>query len=208
VGQGQCCGLALPSSGPPPAWPTPLRRFILRSVGQAGSGPLMSNVRQTQSAGILSRPSTSNQALVKVSCTNAAPSAASTRHRWRVTRHEQVTVAAGANCGALVPEGSASSGIFATRAVLGSGSRACAFVPGLYARRQAAQGWSASAQTRALRFQASRAGCSVPSFTKSLPNPSLERTSTGLALGPRGFSGYRPPRGPSANPASAAQLKR
>jgi hypothetical protein len=40
------------------------------------------------------------------------------------------------------------------------------------------------------------------------PNPSLERTATGLALGPRGFSGYRPPRGPSANPASAAQLKR
>ena len=40
------------------------------------------------------------------------------------------------------------------------------------------------------------------------PNPSLERTSTGLALGPRGFSGYRPPRGPSANPVGSAQLKR
>jgi hypothetical protein len=40
------------------------------------------------------------------------------------------------------------------------------------------------------------------------PNPSLEWTATGLALGPRSFSGYRPPRGPSAKPASAAQLKR
>ena len=56
----------------------------------------------------------------------------------------------------------------------------------------------------------------VPNFLKvshlvwrsARPNPSLERTSTGLALGPRGFSGYRPPRGPSANPAGSAQLKR
>ncbi len=35
------------------------------------------------------------------------------------------------------------------------------------------------------------------------PNPSLERTSPGLALGPRGGSGHHPPRGPSANPVSA-----
>ena len=40
------------------------------------------------------------------------------------------------------------------------------------------------------------------------PNPSLERTATGVALGPRGASGHHPPRGPSATPASAAQLKR
>jgi hypothetical protein len=40
------------------------------------------------------------------------------------------------------------------------------------------------------------------------PNPSLERTSTGLALGPRGYSGHHPPRGPSTNPAASAQLKR
>jgi hypothetical protein len=36
----------------------------------------------------------------------------------------------------------------------------------------------------------------------------LERTSTGLALGPRCGSGHHPPRGPSANPAVSAQLKR
>jgi len=36
-----------------------------------------------------------------------------------------------------------------------------------------------------------------------LPNPSLERTSTGLALGPRAVQCHHPSRGPSANPASA-----
>ena len=45
-------------------------------------------------------------------------------------------------------------------------------------------------------------------FSAVMPNPSLERTSTGLPLGPRGLSGYRPPRGPSANPVGSAQLKR
>jgi hypothetical protein len=40
------------------------------------------------------------------------------------------------------------------------------------------------------------------------PNPSLEATATGLALGPRGGRSYHPPRGPSANPAPAPQLKR
>jgi hypothetical protein len=43
---------------------------------------------------------------------------------------------------------------------------------------------------------------------KPRPNPSLERTSTGLALGPRGYSGHHPPRGPSTNPVASAQLKR
>jgi hypothetical protein len=41
-----------------------------------------------------------------------------------------------------------------------------------------------------------------------LPNPSLEPTRTGMALGPRGARSYHPPRGPSAIPALAAQLKR
>ena len=40
------------------------------------------------------------------------------------------------------------------------------------------------------------------------PNPSLERTRTGMALGPRGAGSYHPPRGPSTTPALAAQLKR
>ena len=41
-----------------------------------------------------------------------------------------------------------------------------------------------------------------------LPNPSLEPTRSGVALGPRGSCSYHPPRGPSATPALAAQLKR
>lgn len=40
------------------------------------------------------------------------------------------------------------------------------------------------------------------------PNPALERTATGKALEPRGVVAHHPPRGPSALPASAAQLKR
>ena len=51
-------------------------------------------------------------------------------------------------------------------------------------------------------------GYSLPSVTKALPNPSLERTSTGMALGPRGYAGHHPPRGPSATPVVSAQLKR
>ena len=38
--------LTLPSSGPPPAWPASLLLFMFRCTGQAGGGPLMSNVRQ------------------------------------------------------------------------------------------------------------------------------------------------------------------
>ncbi len=40
------------------------------------------------------------------------------------------------------------------------------------------------------------------------PNPSLERTSTGKALGPRTGQYHHPSRGPSALPVVAAQLKR
>jgi hypothetical protein len=41
-----------------------------------------------------------------------------------------------------------------------------------------------------------------------LPNSSLERTSTGKPLGPRGAQAYHAPRGPSAFPVASAQLKR
>ncbi len=40
------------------------------------------------------------------------------------------------------------------------------------------------------------------------PNPSLERTATGGALGPRSGQCHHPLRGPSAPPAAASQLKR
>jgi hypothetical protein len=41
-----------------------------------------------------------------------------------------------------------------------------------------------------------------------VPNWSLERTSTGKALGPRRAKAYDAPRGPSALPLPAAQLER
>ena len=49
---------------------------------------------------------------------------------------------------------------------------------------------------------------SLPSFTRALPNPSLERTSTGKAPWPRGFHAYHPPRGQATSPVASAQLKR
>jgi hypothetical protein len=45
-------------------------------------------------------------------------------------------------------------------------------------------------------------------YENKRPNPSLERTSTGKALGPRSRSAHRRPRGPSALPVASAQLKR
>jgi hypothetical protein len=49
---------------------------------------------------------------------------------------------------------------------------------------------------------------SVASGYSRVPNWSLERTSTGKALGPRRAKAYDAPRGPSALPLPAAQLKR
>jgi hypothetical protein len=45
-------------------------------------------------------------------------------------------------------------------------------------------------------------------LTETTPNPSLERTSTGKALGPRNGQCHHPLRGPSALPVASAQLKR
>jgi hypothetical protein len=58
------------------------------------------------------------------------------------------------------------------------------------------------------RFVAEAKFAHPPSGPKVRPNPSLERTSTGLALGPRTGQCHLPLRGPSANPAASAQLKR
>ena len=58
-------------------------------------------------------------------------------------------------------------------------------------------------------FSASRLGPNTTSGgnPRMRPNPSLEPTRTGMALGPRGRGSYHRPRGPSATPALAAQLK-
>jgi len=63
--------------------------------------------------------------------------------------------------------------------------------------RSFSQGGSASTQSIARRAQA-----------RMRPNPSLERTSTGVALGPRSARCHHPLRGPSTTPVAAAQLKR
>jgi hypothetical protein len=46
------------------------------------------------------------------------------------------------------------------------------------------------------------------SMLQQMPNPSLEWTATGMALGPPAGVVHHPAVGPSAIPASAAQLKR
>ena len=48
----------------------------------------------------------------------------------------------------------------------------------------------------------------LSSRARVMANPSLERTSTGKALGPRSGVVHHPPGRPSALPAAAAQLKR
>jgi hypothetical protein len=55
-------------------------------------------------------------------------------------------------------------------------------------------------------WQGSRASLGLQTALR--PNPSLERTSTGKALGPQVGLGHHPARGPSASPAASAQLKR
>jgi hypothetical protein len=61
-------------------------------------------------------------------------------------------------------------------------------------------------------YMATLSATEAPSQTKhptsTTPNPSLERTSTGKALGPRTRGGYHRARGPSASPVAAPQLKR
>lgn len=67
----------------------------------------------------------------------------------------------------------------------------------------------AGAQGRARGSGGGHSGrCSVSAGQKVRPNPSLEWTRTGMALGPRGVVVHHPPRGPNATPARAPQLKR
>ena len=59
------------------------------------------------------------------------------------------------------------------------------------------------------KLTSSRSSCRrLQLHCQVMANPSLERTSTGKALGPRSGVVHHPHRGPSALPAAAAQLKR
>ena len=69
------------------------------------------------------------------------------------------------------------------------------------------ESWSSCIQRHVWRFD-TRHQDSFHRMKSEPPNPSLERTSTGKALGPRADRRHHPSRGPSASPAAAAQLKR
>jgi hypothetical protein len=175
-------------------------QLIIRLAGQAPRRfrPLSSNVRQTQSARISSHPSLSNHALMNVRRSNAAQNAANPWRRWRVARRGMTAVSV---CPTFLP----------TSAVVLKVSQWCLRprCAAALGHRSAGAGFPES--PRSTEWSAAPSfgvGATVPSFTVALPNPSLERTSTGEALGPRGFPAYPPPRGPSASPVPAAQLKR
>ncbi len=74
----------------------------------------------------------------------------------------------------------------------------CSYVPA------SAVAGESSSIARSLRVKIANSGCS----SDGRPNPSLEGTSTGKPLGPRGGVVHHPPRGPSASPLPAPQLKR
>jgi len=131
---------------------------------------------------------------------NAAQSAASGLEALASSSLKKLPVVLGVSSGARRSKHWPSSRMGATRTNVQSGSWACALAPERYAKRQAAQGWSAFARVEASRFQAGGTGCTLPSVTKPLPNPSLERTSTGEVAWARGFSGYKPPRGQATSP--------
>jgi hypothetical protein len=142
-------------------------------------------------------PSPSNQARKKARSWNAAHSAARSRHHLRVARGGMF----GGSCSLQPPSASSK--------VIKSVSGACA-LGGLERLANSIQ-----AQVLAEYGHAEQSGLqvgvyvtSLPSVTRALPNPSVERTSTGKALGPRTSQCHHPSRGPSASPAPAAHLKR
>jgi hypothetical protein len=176
-------------------------------------------------------PSPSNQARMKVRRWNAARSAASERWRWRVARAGVVAASASSNFGASARRvarkvrswcavQSAASRAGRSSLNLGPPSNGTLGLYGscraVLASRKSEVGTS-TCEGSALKVapdpgrvqeQVAATGYAMSPATKPLPNPSLERTSTGLALGPRSYSGHHPLRGPSTNPVASAQLKR
>jgi hypothetical protein len=142
--------------------------------------------------------STSNQARTKVRRLNAAQSAANHWRRWRVARGRVMGVPSSSTLGASGNRDlKVSQWCLRPRKVEALGHRSAG--AGL---QESSGGIEPSG------FQLGGLGQSVSPFNVALPNPSLERTSTGLALGPRTGQCHHPSRGPSANPVASAQLKR
>ena len=207
------CGLTLRSSGPPPAWRLAREAMqgIIRLAGQAPRRrcPLSSNVRPHGNARIVfvtafalaraaecknprqprlagqSKPSSVSG--IRKTAGSVAPNAG------RASRNLSSGV------GSLLNSVSPWSRLAAAE-LRGFGLRSLVRSPKRSVLRMAgASAWQCHGVFAS-------AGASLGGAVR--PNPSLERTSTGLALGPRASHAYHPSRGPSANPAVSAQLKR
>ena len=205
--------LTLRSSGPPPGWHLAREaiQVIIRLAGQAPTrrGPLSSNVRphvNTSKAFVataasarntaeckstqrseLADQSNQNQGFRRGAATFYAKfqsGGAPRLHRPRIkpTRNGQFVEP---------PDGG------------GTPCRWSALAGQFHQAVGHARGWSTGG---AGLWRVPAACASFGSQSRS--NPSLERTSTGMALGPRGYAGHHPPRGPSTTPVVSAQLKR
>jgi hypothetical protein len=99
---------------------------------------------------------------------------------------------------------------FRKHAADGSGRRGSRSVESAAGKAQLA--WHRAAAAAEEPTAANRALCEAEPNNKQPtrvpPNPSLERTATGKPLGPLRVQCHHPLRGPSASPASAAQLER
>jgi hypothetical protein len=214
------CGLTLRSSGPPPA--RHLARepasVIIRLAGQAPTRfrPLSSNVRRLgRTHAVEHRASATPLFWLLV------PPGASGMN----SSHSSQAIQANTGCGGLlglpVRWRAAHRSWFACGNTLSSStvrvwesgsldprwSSACSAAGSITAIQGLARlSWAGEFASRIWRSPAPL--LPEPPAHKQPPNPSLERTHTGMALGPRGVSGHHPPRGPSATPARAAQLKR
>ena len=217
---GQQCALTLRSSGPPPAWHL-AREPVILIIGLAGQaptrrGPLSSNVRQHTEAMMVLAVAAGAAVAAKDKMplrprlvghskqtqrprSSATVAASSTQHVGSASRRRiQPSRTAPQLSQSVGPPYGGSPCLRSSLVGQDADTTACS---GLRSRRVCGQypgprsGWHRSSPPR----------CSP---TAVLPNPSLERTSTGLALGPRASQCHHPSRGPSTNPVASAQLKR
>ena len=225
-------GLTLRSSGPPPArrLARPPASVIIRRAGQAPfrRGPLSSNVRPHKCPRLSSsdqyatarswRSQTSwdpTKLLTLIHSLSRFIAKTSRRRRRSLLSWLQVspsTVGRWRQVGVDGPERrSGAPSKVSSPSQLRLIARVTLLLPTSFAHRTRAitgsskEPWSWS-RVNSRTWHVSQAWCGLQARVR--PNPSLERTSTGLALGPRAVQCHHPSRGPSANPAGSAQLKR
>jgi hypothetical protein len=170
---------------------------VRRAKRHAYARPSAQTLGRRKAPEVLNHLLPSNQAHLRVRRCNAAQSAANTGCRWRVAREGMKVVRAGTTAASSCQRGFAVSSWFLRPR---SG--------GAFGPRCAGAGFQDAGTAQQVRVGIGATGTSVSFATGALPNPSLERTSTGMALGPRGYAVHHPPRGPSTTPVVSAQLKR